>query len=476
MRAMAAPGRVPQFDGAAPPLSFGQERLWFIEKLMPGASLYNEPLVVVGLEGSLHMSAVRAALNHLLARHASLRSHVAERDGSPYVEVRRPGPMPLTVVEMETEREPQRWVAWLDAEAMRPFDLARGPLFRATLIRVPERNDRHVLVLGLHHIVSDGWSVRVLLNEIAVLYAAARRGAPLDEALPPLAVQYGDFAAWQRSQYESGAMAVEEAYWLARLRGARRTVWPRDHVAATSLGNASHLSALVPLVALDRIRRACAAHGGEGAAAAAISRNMVLLAIWFALVQRRTGVSDLTICTAAAGRSEPELEPLIGFFVNVLPLRVDASRNPTFRTLLLRVCEAVLGALAHDRLPFDCLVRSLRPDQEEGRQPLSNVFFAYHNFPQTSIHVEGLSLRRHRHERSGAKYDVCLLAVEHEEEAQMITLQLWYDQNLYAEGSMRATLDEVLHLIAALDHHGTGLRLLALEATAQSDNREDTPW
>jgi non-ribosomal peptide synthetase component F len=140
------------------------------------------------------------------------------------------------------------------------------------------------------------------------------------------------------------------------------------------------------------------------------------------------------------------------------------------------VRDAVLGALAHDRLPFDCLVRSLRPDQEEGRQPFSNVFFAYHNFPRTSIDVEGLSLRRHRHERAGAKYDVCLLAVEHEEDAQMITLQLWYDQCRYSEGSMRAALDEVLHLVAVLDGHGTDRRLLALEAAEHSDNREDTPW
>ena len=466
MRPMAAHSRVPQFDGDAPPLSFGQERLWFIEKLMPGSSLYNEPLVVVELCGPLHMQAFRATLNHLLERHASLRSRIVEREGRLHVEADLPSQVPLAVVEMEVERDPQGFLEWLDTEAMRPFDLAAGPLFRATLIQLPKCDDRNFLVLGLHHMVSDGWSVRILLNEIAKLYTASLCATPLSSALPPLAVQYGDFAAWQRAQYASGGMAGEEAYWLTHLRGVPRTVWVPDRSLTAPLGEASHLSAQVPLAALDRIRRACTAQGNG---ASAISRYMVLLAIWCAVVHRHVTASDLVVCTAVAGRTEPELEPLIGFFVNVLPLRVNVAGNPTFRTLLFRVCEVVLGAFANDRLPFDCLVRALRPHREAGGQPFSNVFFAYHNFPKMSVNVGGLSLRRYRHERGGAKYDVCLLAVEQEEDEKMITLQIWYDKKLYTDESMRLALNEVLDLVGVIDCGGIERRLLALEVAASGN-------
>ncbi|OWQ42178.1 hypothetical protein CDH05_07005 [Pseudomonas lactis] len=457
------------------PLSFGQERLWFVEQLTPGSSLYNEPLVVLELNGPLQISCVQAAIDHLVVRHEPLRSYVVQQAGQLSVRVRPPQSVPIVRVTLDTSERAEALDTWLNHEALRPFDLENGPLFRAALIDFADNKERHCLVLGLHHMVSDGWSVRLLLNEIAAMYAAANRGHSLPGAFPELEIQYGDYAAWQKNTYRNGGFADEQAYWLQCLVGAPTTQWVADHPGQAKGFVANFVADVIPLELLDGIRRAAENNEFSANNDAVTTRYMILLACWLVVLQARANTSDLTVATAVAGRSLPELEGLIGFFVNVMLLRVDTCGNPPFRELLARVRTTVVGALSHQALPFDCLVQQLQPERLEGRQPLTNVFFAYHNFPHTEIDIDELKVSRYRHERGGAKYDISLLAVEKEENTESLSLQLWYDEELYDERSMRVALRALRHIIEALNEHGIERRLLLVGAD-NMNYLEDSPW
>ncbi|MCP3059807.1 condensation domain-containing protein [Myxococcus sp. K38C18041901] len=455
-------------------LSYGQQRLWFIDRMSPGSPLYNEPLVVLELKGALDVEAVRRAMDHLLSRHEVLRTVIQETAGEPAARILEPRPAQLELLDLRDasrERTEERLEALLAEESTRSFDLARGPLIRFCLARTAQ--ERHVLVVASHHVVSDGWSVRVLLRELAALYADALRKRPLGALLPALDIQYADYAAWQRGRLEQGALAGEERYWLSRLRGAPlRLDWPTDRERPrVSRLDGAYVSARLDTRSVDRLRAEASAALRDDAGP--ITRFMVLLAAWVLILHRRAGSLDICVGSAVAGRVRKELEPLIGFFVNVLVLRTDLTGNPTLATLLARVRETVLGALEHQELPFDRLVEQLQPERRDSHQPLVNVFFAYHNFSAEHHVVEGLELRRLRYERGGAKYDVALLAVESEEDAEHLTLQLWYDPELYDEGTMRDALDEVVRAVEGLGSRQLGQRLMALDAVLEP--AEDGP-
>ncbi|HLL83947.1 MAG TPA: amino acid adenylation domain-containing protein, partial [Longimicrobium sp.] len=351
-------------DGALP-LSFGQERLWFLDRLVPGSAAYNLPLVL-RLSGPLDADALARALSALARRHEVLRTVFGEADGAA-VQVILPDATPLESLvdlsklpEAEQEREVRRHT---EQVALGSFDLAAEPPLRARLLRIAA--DQHVLALCVHHAASDGWSQALMLREIAALYDAFAGDLP--SPLPDLPVQYADFAAWQRRHLAGERLEAQLGYWRERLAGVAPLDLPTDRPrpAVQTLRGKAVAAELAPRT--DALRGLAHAEG--------CTLFMILLAGWQALLARVSGQDDVVVGSPIAGRTRPELEGLIGFFVNTLALRTDLSGDPTFRELLGRVRETTLGAYQHQELPFERLVEELAPERTLGRNPLVQTIF-----------------------------------------------------------------------------------------------------
>ena len=382
------------------PLSFAQQRLWFIEQLEPGTHVYNSARAV-RLKGPLDTAALRRSLDALVARHDSLRTGFSAVDGLPVQTVAPSVRLPLPLADLTGfpggERASQaRLLA--EEEIRRPFDLTRPPLFRARVVRLEP--DEHILILTLHHIVSDEWSMGVLYRELAALYEAELSGA--SAALPDLPIQYADYALWQRGWLKGERLARELAYWRGRLDDAPPVLeLPTDrprppvqtfHGARQDLLMPRELS--LGLQALSR---------GEGA-----TLFMVLLAAFQALLGRYSGQDDIVVGSPIAGRTRTETEGLIGFFVNTLALRTDLSGDPTFRELLGRVRETAFGAYDHQELPFERLVEELRPERSLSHSALFQVMFTLQNAPATLPAFPGLEVSAVALERGISRFDLML--------------------------------------------------------------------
>ncbi len=385
------------------PLSFAQERLWVLDRLQAGGSAYNIPLVLTA-EGSLDPKRLAVVLSEVVRRHEVLRTVFAERDGSPVQVVLPAAPVPLPVVDLTgmMEEKPEEAQRLAEEEAVRPFDLAAGPLLRAVVVKLaPERS---LVLLNLHHIVTDGWSMGVLVREVNALYAG--------RTLPGLAVQYADFAVWQRRWLSGEVLERQIAWWRERLRGAPAALeLPADHPrppVQTQRG-AEHRFELDPAL----FRRVLALAREEG-----VTPFMVLAGGLFALLSRLTGQSDVPIGSPIANRNRIETEGLIGFFVNTLVLRADLSRAESFRDLLRQVREASLGAYAHQDVPFEKLVDELHPDRDLSRSPLFQVALALQNapLPAASLSHEGGDVKLSPEEipTGVAKFDLSFVFVEDE--------------------------------------------------------------
>ncbi|HEX2223132.1 MAG TPA: amino acid adenylation domain-containing protein, partial [Thermoanaerobaculia bacterium] len=394
------------------PLSFGQERLWFLDQLENRSPAYNVP-AAVRLRGQLQVPAFVAALQGIVDRHEALRTSFPSRDGRPVQEVAPWVELPLPVIDLGGLPEPSR-----EAEARRlaleegtaPFDLAQGPLLRARLIA---EGDEHLLLLTLHHAVSDGWSLGVLVHELAALY----RPEGGDEALPELPIQYPDYAAWQRHRVESGELDGQLAYWRERLAGAPpRLELPPDRPrppVQSFRGRRFH----------QRFPRELAAGLEALAQGQDATLFMVLFAAFAALLHRVAGPEDLVIGTPIANRNRSELEPLIGFFVNTLALRADLSGDPSFTDLLARLKPEVLGAYDHQDLPFERLVAELRPERSLAETPIFQVLFILQNNAMPALRLPGLELEPQDPDNGTSKFDLTfeaavtpeglLLSVEH---------------------------------------------------------------
>ncbi|MFJ6574311.1 amino acid adenylation domain-containing protein, partial [Streptomyces sp. NPDC091292] len=359
------------------PLSFGQQRLWFLDQLEPGSSEYNLS-TSLRWDGALDVAALGAALSGVVARHEVLRTRlVAGADGVAHQVIDEAAPVELRVVEVPAGADPVVAVrAVVAADARVPFDLARGPLLRATLVRVAahenahEHEYEHVLALSMHHVVSDEWSGRILRRELTALYEAFRAGDP--DPLPPLAVQYADFAVWQRGWLTGDVLDAQLAYWRDRLGGVPTlelpTDRPRPAVRSTKGGS---VDLTVSAQTAQRLR----AISREGGA----TMSMTLLATFNILLGRYAGTDDVVVGTPVANRNRAETEDLIGFFVNTLVMRTDLSGDPTFAELLGRVRETTLGAYAHQDVPFEQLVDELVTERDRSRSPLFQVLFDYDN-------------------------------------------------------------------------------------------------
>src|SRR6185295_6008566 len=389
------------------PLSFSQERLWFLDRLSPGASTLNMR-GSVRLAGRLDVAALAQSFARLVQRHESLRTRFEERTDSEVTVVQAidpPDPLrPLPLADLAAlaedrrESEANRLAA---AEAERPFDLARGPLFRTCLLRLEA--GEHRVLLTIHHVVSDGWSMGILVREMGVLYGAFVAGeAP---PLAPLAVQYADFAIWQRARL-GAVLDAQLHYWRERLEGlppALELPLDRPRPAVQTFRGAGESLLLSPRLAASLRRLA----QGSGA-----SIFMTLLAGFGMLLGRLAGEEDLAVGTPIAGRHRPETEGLIGFFLNSLVLRFELGGNPSFRELVARVRETALGAYAHQDLPFERLLEALNPERDLSRTPLFQVFFNMVNLPLPSLRLADLAILPLDLPEPESKFDLTVYARE----------------------------------------------------------------
>ena len=376
-----AVGRRERDAGPVPP-SFAQQRLWFLDQFAPGNAVYNVPWVM-RLAGPLNAAAFERAFNEVVCRHEVLRTTFATANDDPVQVIAPALRVPLALTDLtglppaERESTAHRLAT---EEARRPFNLAWGPLLRCGLLRLGDAD--HMLLLTLHHIVADGWSMGILMRELGVLYAASINGRRPE--LPAIPIQYADFAAWQRRWLVGEVLEEQLAYWRDRLgRNLPVLDLPSDRPrpAALSFRGTGRMRALPAGLfgALDALSRQ------EG-----VTPFMTALAAFLALLHRYTGQDDVVIGSAIAGRNRAEIEPLIGFFVNMLVLRTDLSGDPTFRELLQRVREVALGAYAHQDLPFEKIVDALKPERDPSRTPLFQVSFTLQDAPPRAIEFSGL--------------------------------------------------------------------------------------
>ncbi|HEX2091424.1 MAG TPA: condensation domain-containing protein, partial [Longimicrobiaceae bacterium] len=365
-------------DGALP-LSFAQRRLWFLHQLDPGngaATIF----IGLRLRGRLVPGVLEASLAEVVRRHETLRTGFGVLDGEPVQVICPPEPVALSRVELgglptaAREGELRRLV---DQEGVRPFDLRGGPLFRCTLVGVGA--GEWGLLFAMHHIVSDGWSVGVLVREVSELYGALSEGRP--SPLPELPVQYGDFAVWQRNFLSGETLQREVEWWRERLAGAPPTLeLPTDRPRGAAPGPRGATASL--RVAPGTVRGLRALARAEEA-----TLFMLLLAGWQRLLACYAGVEDVSVGTPVAGRNRTEVEGLIGLFLNTLVIRLDLSGDPTVRALLGRAREAVFGAQQHQEVPFERIVEELKPERRLGHTPLFQVLFTLQNTERRALRL-----------------------------------------------------------------------------------------
>jgi len=399
-QSIAALPLLPVTRSEAMPLSFAQQRVWFLEQLKPGNAFYNMPAAVC-LKGQLNVAALEQSLNQIMTRHEALRTNFVTVNGQPVQAIASTLTLTLPVVDLlqlpETEREieTQRLAT---EEAQQPFDLAAEPLVRTKLLQLSDAE--HVLLLTMHHIVSDGWSIGVFLRELAALYEAFCNNVPL--VLPELPIQYADFAVWQRQWLQGEVLESQLAYWKQQLDDAPALLeLPTDRVRpAVQTFRGAFQTFTISKELSDALMTLSQRQGA--------TLFMTLLAAFQTLLYRYTGQTDICVGTPVANRNRSEIEALIGFFVNTLVLRTDVSGNPTFEDVLYRVREVALGAYAHQDLPFEQLVEELQPVRSVSYTPLFQVMFALQNAPMPSLELPDLTLNPLATESATAKFDLTL--------------------------------------------------------------------
>ncbi|HEX8317852.1 amino acid adenylation domain-containing protein, partial [Longimicrobium sp.] len=366
------------------PLSFAQQRLWFVERLAAAGTAFHIP-VRQRLRGEVDRAALRRALDRILARHEALRTVFAEVDGAPVQRIvpAEESPFPLAEHDLRGRAEgPAELHRLMAEEAGAPFDLGRGPLIRGRLVQIGD--DDHVLLITLHHIASDGWSVGVFTRELGALYGAFRAGRP--DPLPPLAVQYADYAAWQRRWVEGEVLGEQAEYWRKTLAGAPELLeLPADRPRPARQDFAGRMIDIGLDEALSAALRELSRRHGT-------TLFMTLLAGWAVVLSRLSGQGDVVVGTPTANRGREEIEALIGFFVNMLPVRVELSDAPTVAELLARVKERALGAQHHQDIPFEQVVELVHPARSIAYAPLFQAIFAWQNAPGGGTGLPGLAL------------------------------------------------------------------------------------
>jgi amino acid adenylation domain-containing protein len=380
------------------PLSFAQQRLWFFDQFEPGNVVYNL-ITKVLFEGDLNIPALERSFSEIVQRHEALRTAFDFKEGQPVQIVMPDQSIRINLIDLThlpEEEQQNRIEDIFHTEAGRPFDLKNGPLLRTTLLQL--REDKHLLLLAVHHIVSDAWSVGVLVHELGELYAALTTGRT--PSLPALPIQYADFAVWQRQWLHGAVLEQQLEYWRKQLAGSSPVLeLPADRPRpALQTFNGSRISFWVPrdltepLKALNRSEEA--------------TPFMSMLAVFKVLLHRYTGQDDIIVGTPIANRQRQEIEHLIGFFTNTLALHTDLSGNPGFCELLQRVRETALDAYAHQDLPFEYLVEKLHPQRTLSHSPLVQVMFVIVNASETELKLPNVKVTPLNSDFSTAKFDL----------------------------------------------------------------------
>ncbi len=428
----------PRKDPGEPaPLSWSQQRVWFLEQLMPGTAFYHVP-AMLRFKGNLNTCALEQALCAIVNRHHALRTTFELRDGAPVQICRPSGTLLVTKVSLDSLAEAEREAEvhrLADEEARRPFDLTTGPLIRATLIQLGA--EEHVLLLVMHHIVCDGWSIGVLIREAVDLYRQYLRAG--ESELAPLPLQYADYAVWQRETQSRHIRDSKLAWWTTHLSGELPTLdIPSDRPpkAESSMRGARWRGRIEPAL-LGKLKTLAAQHDA--------TLFMVLLSAFNALLANLTGQRDIIVGSPVAGRTRAELEGLIGFFVNTLPLRTDLSDDPTFSILLQRARETALGAWAHQEVPFEMLVNEVAPGRSRNQNPLFQVALVLENAADLSIRLPGLTVEIEEIDAGCAKFDLALVA---EESSDGLSLSWQYLTDLFDEETIRCLAGDLENLFA----------------------------
>ncbi|MEU6432657.1 amino acid adenylation domain-containing protein, partial [Microbispora sp. NPDC046973] len=447
------------------PLSFAQQRLWFLDQLEPGSAEYTIPSSIP-LAGDLHIPALRTALDALVERHEVLRTRlVADDDGVPWQVIDRPSGFELDVVDLTGQVNPAGAAqAWIAEDTATPFDLANGPLIRASLLRLAD--DRHILALCMHHIVSDEWSAKIFHRELVALYDAFRDGRP--NPLPPLPIQYADFAVWQRDWLTGPVLEEQLGYWRRHLADPPVLDLPTDHprpAVRSSAGAA--ISFRLDADVTSRLQELSRRHGS--------SMFMTLLTAYTVLLSKYTRQDDIIVGTPVANRNHGQTENLIGFFVNTLALRTDLSGDPTFTEVLNQVRATALDAYTHQDLPFEQLVDELGVTRDRSRTPLFQALFNYttdesrggQGGSRTAAEA-GAAADGEMHHRSDvlAKFDLRLIFVE---DGDALTGAVEYSSALFKASTIERLISHLIHLLSAIvTDPGRHLSDLAVITPAES--------
>ncbi|MDF5729955.1 MAG: condensation domain-containing protein, partial [Rhizonema sp. PD38] len=394
--------RTPRNDEPLP-LSWAQERLWFLNQLDSSSATYNMP-AVVRITGSLDLNALQQALSEIARRHEILRTSFPTVNGTPRQVIHPQATMNIRVVDLQlheaTERETVQQLANL--EAITPFNLEIAPLIRCNVLQLSATE--YVLLLTMHHIVSDGWSIGIFISELSALYAAFYAGVP--SPLPELPIQYTDFAVWQRQWLSGSVLETQLNYWQTQLHDASYllqlpTDCPRP-VVQTYQGRTQSFT-----LNTDLTQKLQSLSAGSGT-----TLFMTLLAAFSTLLYRYSGQTDILVGTPIANRNRSEIESLIGFFVNTLVLRTSFEANPSFENLLGQVRETTLKAYEHQDVPFEQVVEALQPQRSLAYSPLFQVMFILQNAPMGEVKLPGVTLTQLNSERTIAKFNLTLSMTE----------------------------------------------------------------
>lgn len=424
------------------PLSFAQQRLWFLDQLAPGNAVYNI-FQALRIKGPLSVPTLEQSLTEIVRRHEALRTTFTTMDGQPVQVIGsdprvKVGTIDLRPLPPQKQDEAAQRLA--REEAAKPFDLTRDLMLRATLLQLD--NEDQVLVITMHHIASDGWSLGVLFRELSALYNAAIRGTTLN--LPELSVQYPDYALWQRDWLQGNVLEKPIAYWKEQLAGAPDVLelpTDRPRPAEQTFRGAAQLDTLP----LSLLRGLNALSRQEGA-----TLYMTLLTAFNILLHRYTRQTDIVVGSPIAGRTQVEVEGLIGFFINTLALRTDLSGSPTFRELLARTRKVTLEAYAHQDVPFDKLVLELQPERSSSHMPLFQVMFALQSAPAETLDLSGLTITAMDVDNGTSKFDLTLAVTELE---HGLGLDLEYNEDVFDASTIRRMLGHFRTLLEGIVAH-----------------------
>jgi amino acid adenylation domain-containing protein len=448
------------------PVSFAQQRLWFLDQLAPGEPTYNMPYAM-WLDGPLDAQALQRAMDAMAARHAVLRTSIVAFDGVPEQVVAPASADPASTVPVERielsaeldDDERTRQAESIAADlACQPFDLAAGPLIRTTLIVAGP--DRHLFVLVIHHSISDGASMKILIDELSAAYRAEVTGVPA--SLPPLLMDYGDYAVWQQDRMRGEELDRQLSYWREQLRGAPQVLTlptdrPRPARQSTRGG-----AVTVYVDAATTQRLAAVAHGANA------TMFMVFLTGFVAVLSRYARQNDIVLATQVAGRTHTELDPIAGMFTNTVALRMSLAGDPTFAELLARVRDTTLDGLAHEQLPFEKLVEEFAPDRTLAHSPLIQIQFVYGSLTPPTLDFPGITSRSRALLTATAKLDLTVYADTQDGQATWLSME--YSTDLFDA----AWADRFLRCMATLLEHaadapGTPVADLPMLSAAERD-------